>query len=385
MGSSLRVRGAASIVGGALQGVGIIPAHAGSSILNAGTVELGRDHPRACGEQALTRGELAAVGGSSPRVRGAVRVHRRNERRPGIIPACAGSRLGGRCPVGPERDHPRVCGEQHSYSGKVHTFQGSSPRGRGAGVLEGEHRLRRGIIPARAGSRNGATHCPSARRDHPRACGEQVERSIMSMGVTRSSPRMRGAVLLIVTSPLDSGIIPACAGSSGCARGRCGARRGHPRVCGEQYLLSYTAMPPAGSSPRVRGAVHEVGRVAQAHGIIPARAGSRTQRGLDIGSSRDHPRACGEQSWTFRDDETSVGSSPRVRGAAATHHDRAELMRIIPARAGSSVSPDPSSLEWGDHPRACGEQATYSGNAHEKEGSSPRVRGAVIELNGRGV
>ena len=91
MGSSLRVRGAASIVGGALQGVGIIPAHAGSSILNAGTVELGRDHPRACGEQALTRGELAAVGGSSPRVRGAAISGILGSVVSGIIPARAGS------------------------------------------------------------------------------------------------------------------------------------------------------------------------------------------------------------------------------------------------------------------------------------------------------
>ena len=294
-GSSPRMRGAASSTQAPLSSAGIIPARAGSRHSQGASWPPLGDHPRACGEQRSAEFLAPWSPGSSPRVRGAVRVHRRNERRPGIIPACAGSRLGGRCPVGPERDHPRVYGEQHSYSGKVHTFQGSSPRGRGAGVLEGEHRLRRGIIPARAGSRNGATHCPSARRDHPRACGEQVERSIMSMGVTRSSPRMRGAVLLIVTSPLDSGIIPACAGSSGCARGRCGARRGHPRVCGEQYLLSYTAMPPAGSSPRVRGAVHEVGRVAQAHGIIPARAGSSSCIIIRTKPFRDHPRACGEQ------------------------------------------------------------------------------------------
>ena len=299
MGSSLRVRGAASIVGGALQGVGIIPAHAGSSILNAGTVELGRDHPRACGEQALTRGELAAVGGSSPRVRGAVRVHRRNERRPGIIPACAGSR-----------------------------------------------RSRR--------------RTSTSARDHPRAGGEQEWRHTLSFGTQGSSPRMRGAVLLIVTSPLDSGIIPACAGSSGCARGRCGARRGHPRVCGEQYLLSYTAMPPAGSSPRVRGAVHEVGRVAQAHGIIPACAGNRHIYLFCIYLFWDHPRACGEQLNGCLLTSIFKGSSPRVRGAEPRGASTLAQAGIIPARAGSSRGRSATTRPAWDHPRACGEQRLHT-------------------------
>ena len=318
-----------------MSSAGIIPARAGSRHSQGASWQPLGDHPRACGEQRSAEFLAPWSPGSSPRVRGAARVHRRNERRPGIIPACAGSRLGGRCPVGPERDHPRVCEEQGAVERIRGLFPGSSPRVRGAAQLlrQGPHVP--GIIPARAGSRRSRRRTSTSARDHPRAGGEQEWRHTLSFGTQGSSPRMRGAVLLIVTSPLDSGIIPACAGSSGCARGRCGARRGHPRVCGEQYLLSYTAMPPAGSSPRVRGAVHEVGRVAQAHGIIPARAGSRTQRGLDIGSSRDHPRACGEQrkqctSWSFL-----PGSSPRVRGAASPRRGCRRFRGIIPARAGS--------------------------------------------------
>ena len=177
-----------------------------------------------------------------------------------------------------------------SRSGK-----GSSPRVRGAAQLlrQGPHVP--GIIPARAGSRNGATHCPSARRDHPRACGEQVERSIMSMGVTRSSPRMRGAVLFIVTSPLDSGIIPACAGSSSRSRPRGTGSWDHPRVCGEQAYLSILYISILGSSPRVRGAAEWVPSYFDFQGIIPARAGSSRGRSATTRPAWDHPRACGEQ------------------------------------------------------------------------------------------
>ena len=335
---------------------GIIPAYVGSSWPDTGSGTSRWDHPCVCGEQPQSWAEPYRGSGSSPRMRGAASSTQAPLSSAGIIPARAGSRHSQGASWPPLGDHPRACGEQFASIAGMSADQGSSPRVRGAGVLEGEHRLRRGIIPARAGSRNGATHCPSARRDHPRACGEQVERSIMSMGVTRSSPRMRGAVLLIVTSPLDSGIIPACAGSSSRSRPRGTGSWDHPRVCGEQAYLSILYISILGSSPRVRGAAEWVPSYFDFQGIIPARAGSRTQRGLDIGSSRDHPRACGEQSWTFRDDETSVGSSPRVRGAAATHHDRAELMRIIPARAGSRDGGHPRCNRYRDHPRACGEQ-----------------------------
>ena len=72
----------------------------------------------------------------------------------------------------------------------------------------------------------------------------------------------------------------------------------------------------SGSSPRVRGAVHEVGRVAQAHGIIPARAGSRIKECSYNSSLRDHPHVCGEQSADQMASFCNQGSSPRVRGAA---------------------------------------------------------------------
>ena len=260
----------------------------------------------------------------------------------GIIPACAGSSTATPARSTRSRDHPRAGGEQAFSKENIDFGAGSSPRGRGAGMAPHTVLRHAGIIPAHAGSRSNVRLCRWALRDHPRACGEQSGDKADEGRRGRSSPRMRGAVLLIVTSPLDSGIIPACAGSSGCARGRCGARRGHPRVCGEQYLLSYTAMPPAGSSPRVRGAVHEVGRVAQAHGIIPACAGNRHIYLFCIYLFWDHPRACGEQLNGRLLTSIFKGSSPRVRGAAVEPEAVDEADGIIPARAGSSFRPNSS-------------------------------------------
>ena len=52
----------------------------------------------------------------------------------------------------------------------------------------------------------------------------------------------------------------------------------HPRVCGEQVDERVHDCVPPGSSPRVRGAEHSTMCLHSAHGIIPACAGSSTNR-----------------------------------------------------------------------------------------------------------
>ena len=209
-------------------------------------------------------------------------------------------------------------------------------------------------------------------------CGEQwlCTRSLWS--TSGSSPRMRGAVLVVVHGDAAGGIIPARAGSSSRSRPRGTGSWDHPRVCGEQAYLSILYISILGSSPRVRGAAEWVPSYFDFQGIIPARAGSSRGRSATTRPAWDHPRACGEQGETLTDASAAMGSSPRVRGAVRDRYDLDAYNGIIPARAGSSVSPDPSSLEWGDHPRACGEQDELGYKLLAIEGSSPRVRGAVL-------
>ena len=76
------------------------------------------------------------------------------------------------------------------------------------------------------------------------------------------------------------GIIPACAGSS--------------------VGLDPPPRGAGGSSPRVRGAAGDTGTTVDGIGIIPACAGSRPSGTRPCGSSRDHPRVCGEQAKTSR-------------------------------------------------------------------------------------
>ena len=100
--------------------------------------------------------------GSSPRVRGAACCRFALGPDSGIIPARAGSRDGNPTPDLINRDHPRACGEQVGTDGELSLLLGSSPRVRGAVESWETAASESGIIPARAGSRR-----PSTRSKHP--------------------------------------------------------------------------------------------------------------------------------------------------------------------------------------------------------------------------
>ena len=255
--------------------------------------------------------------GSSPRVRGAGSKVLHNAHIIGIIPACAGSSagLGSSCPA--RWDHPHVCGEQWVSIDYGITNPGSSPRMRGAAYLGHEQLGQTGIIPAHAGSRL-----------HPWT-------SLTSS--TGSSPRMRGAEVDGVAERHDLGIIPARAGSRRYGWSWMDGAQDHPRACGEQFDEAMQGFSNTGSSPRVRGAVYRAAVGTSGLGIIPARAGSRRQHRRSERAQRDHPRACGEQAAANMPHTSSVGSSPRVRGAVHGVTVVTFEVGIIPARAGSSL------------------------------------------------
>ena len=93
-----------------------------------------------------------------------------------------------------------------------------------------------------------------------------------------------------------------------------------------------------GSSPRVRGAAGDAHRRVVPLGIIPACAGSRTFLLEALGQLGDHPRVCGEQVQGRTLRAFTMGSSPRVRGAAYLGHEQLGQTGIIPACAGSRLT-----------------------------------------------
>ena len=119
--------------------------------------------------------------------------------------------------------------------------------------------------------------------------------------------------------------------------------------------------------------------------FIPACAGNRQSRVLEVRESPVHPRVCGEQKGEFYPCKPDIGSSPRVRGTDPEQRDRAGDHRFIPACAGNSRTATSLSPRGAVHPRVCGEQASVSGRNPDMVGSSPRVRGTGVRVLAGGV
>ena len=212
-GSSPHVRGA--LVSSFIKTIqcGIIPACAGSTLGMGNWCRFRWDHPRMCGEHKSMAFCVGTLRGSSPHVRGALVWSCPYCGHSGIIPACAGSTRYSTTGKQGRRDHPRMCGEHggvNNYNNptlgssphvrgapcclvRTTPSWGSSPHVRGAPVVHGLLDGLGGIIPACAGSTTPPAQDRHATRDHPRMCGEHIQRVLRRIAEQGSSPHVRGA------------------------------------------------------------------------------------------------------------------------------------------------------------------------------------------------
>ena len=128
------------------------------------------------------------------------------------------------------------------------------------------------------------------------------------------SPRVRGNPRRRCACGARYGSIPACAGKPrACCTART-ARRVHPRVCGETTQHVHPPSQSAGPSPRVRGNPAHHCRGSPRRGSIPACAGKPARPAATRSCPGVHPRVCGETSSRVRVAAAFWGPSPRVRG-----------------------------------------------------------------------
>ena len=73
----------------------------------------------------------------------------------------------------------------------------------------------------------------------------------------------------------------------------------------------------------------------------------------------------------------TAGSSPLARGLQITDLCNDEVARIIPARAGFTLTKGPDRRDQRDHPRSRGVYAMEKGEITAEEGSSPLARGLL--------
>ena len=193
-GSSPHARGALAV--GFLDSLRkrLIPACAGSTSRATVTSECSRAHPRMRGEHLVVVASNSPLGGSSPHARGALLLPHPPTLRRGLIPACAGSTFYVIRPLGRLPAHPRMRGEHRP------------------GVLRRGRATR--LIPACAGSTNGVGTISSTAAAHPRMRGEHLLTELHDRRRGGSSPHARGALTAALGPLRLRRLIPACAGST---------------------------------------------------------------------------------------------------------------------------------------------------------------------------
>ena len=176
----------------------------------------------------------------------------------GITPACAGKREPERRSGNAQPDHPRVCGEKHSYLNSTFLNLGSPLRMRGKVLVRNLDLLDGGITPAYAGKSGLDDFKEAGREDHPRVCGEKVGQ--------------------VWGCPPPPRITPACAGKRSLSFPAPWCWRDHPRVCGEKLCDFRHKQSRSESPPRMRGKGCGDKVKHCFHGITPAYAGKSHRR-----------------------------------------------------------------------------------------------------------
>ena len=253
-----------------------------------------RAHPRACGENWRRARRARPPAGSSPRVRGKPRVANPRGVLPRLIPAPAGKTGDDEGPGAQWGAHPRACGENFLSWAPRTALMGSSPRVRGKPPELAPWNISRRLIPACAVKTSPATGPHKKDSAHPRVCGENRLMSSPESVTRGSSPRVRGKRGPPGGSSSMSGLIPACAGKTFACTVWAHCGRAHPRVCGENQRLGGRWAPKSNSSPRVRGKPVHPRRGHRSAGLIPACAGKTATRTVWRGPDSAHPRVCGE-------------------------------------------------------------------------------------------
>ena len=111
----------------------------------------------------------------------------------------------------------------------------------------------------------------------------------------------------------------------------------HPRACGENIAERLIDVFHLGSPPRMRGKRRGFSARAGLCRITPAHAGKTTAKRWIVQSATDHPRACGENIAVQYSAKSLSGSPPRMRGKLIAAAERAAQERITPAHAGKTA------------------------------------------------
>ena len=259
---------------------------------------------------------------------------------------------------------------------------GSSPLARGLPGVPLHVGRGHGIIPARAGfTRDGRRRRPW-RADHPRSRGVYEALASGPYQGPGSSPLARGLPFEAAFAKADTRIIPARAGFTYVGGEWANVGQDHPRSRGVYSSPASPGTPHPGSSPLARGLHRGPRGRADLVRIIPARAGFTGLAHVGGARGPDHPRSRGVYYEIGSLGMSHSGSSPLARGLRGRPVRRVRAAGIIPARAGFTAPSTASTSPLSDHPRSRGVYTVWADDPDADRGSSPLARG--LPAAGRG-
>ena len=369
------MRGTRGGRGGAAPAPRFSPAYAGNTARASPVCRRSPVQPRVCGEHSARRVETGHGTGSAPRMRGTRPTSSPCARTTRFSPAYAGNTPFTHVGDREQPVQPRVCGEHSKKHARSWNRPGSAPRmrgTRGAGHLSAPPAR---FSPAYAGNTPGFRRSGRRASVQPRVCGEHGSRTVRTVILAGSAPRMRGTLGGQTGAARVVRFSPAYAGNTHAPRPRGCQPAVQPRVCGEHPRNSPDCSSPNGSAPRMRGTRRCRQSVFLRHRFSPAYAGNTRDRpptGL-LGSVQ--PRVCGEHSPDAAEAATQIGSAPRMRGTLEVADHQEDRGRFSPAYAGNTwgrirASPTPTV-----QPRVCGEHGKKRTAPLNSSGSAPRMRG----------
>ena len=210
-------------------------------------------HPRSRGENIATQVDDNTIKGSSPLTRGKLSSAAMKTSPMGLIPAHAGKTLMTLPHQSVMGAHPRSRGENSVKSVVAKPINGSSPLTRGKPIGARRDRRLHRLIPAHAGKTGSSPARAGTRRAHPRSRGENTVVRPQGRRERGSSPLTRGKHRPRQADHARDGLIPAHAGKTHEGGEELGPVKAHPRSRGENLTPGTGASLSAGSSPLTRG------------------------------------------------------------------------------------------------------------------------------------
>ena len=245
-------------------------------------------------------------------------------------------------------------------AGRPLKLGGSSPLARGTLLARASNDGTQRLIPARAGNTTPPRKAEHQLSAHPRSRGEHPRQCDGPPCCLGSSPLARGTQWRQLLKQRFSRLIPARAGNTSTVRTNHARHQAHPRSRGEHGVGFGGLSVVAGSSPLARGTHGDDASVGHLSRLIPARAGNTVSGHFSTTAYSAHPRSRGEHAALITSAGVPAGSSPLARGTPGSRVRDKVNGRLIPARAGNTVQAGAAASEAPAHPRSRGEHLSSS-------------------------